>query len=89
MTTYDPAKLPAGTRPLVAWYDPATGVWFPVDTTADAAKKTLTAQLPHLSIWSVISSGVGGSLGGVPTSIAVSTVAGAAAVDNALVSGVD
>jgi hypothetical protein len=88
-TAYSPEVAPTGTRPLLASYSEPMGIWVPVDTTADPTTKQLVAQVPHLSTWTGIASGVGSFLGGVATTITTSAVQGAVAIDNGLAAGIN
>lgn len=47
---YDPALVPAGTRPLVSTYDELSGWWLPVRTTAVPETRKLIAELPGFSL---------------------------------------
>lgn len=52
---YDPTTLAAGARPLVATYDELSGLWLPVETTADMDAQLLSASLPSFSFKTWIS----------------------------------
>jgi hypothetical protein len=47
---YDPAKVQAGTRPLVTTYDELSGWWVPVKTNAVPETGKLLAELPGFSL---------------------------------------
>lgn len=41
----------------IATYNPSTGRWEPLDSTIDATANTITAQVPHLSLFAVVQHG--------------------------------
>ncbi|MGH3189393.1 MAG: hypothetical protein ACRDPY_18260 [Streptosporangiaceae bacterium] len=47
-------SVPRGTTPFLASLDPATGQWIPVASRYDAAAGTVSAQVTHFSIWTVL-----------------------------------
>lgn len=46
--------VPSGTTPFLASLDPATGRWAPVASRYDAAAGTVSAQVTHFSVWTVL-----------------------------------
>ncbi|MFD6666716.1 hypothetical protein ACFWDK_30710 [Micromonospora chalcea] len=46
---YDPGKVPAGARPLIATFDDVSGWWLPTETVADPGNRRLVAQLTGFS----------------------------------------
>jgi len=62
----------AGTDPYLGSYDPATGIWSPVPSHFDPARRTVSALVHHFSIWSVlrfIASGAKAVVAGVLNSL--------------------
>jgi len=54
---YDPSSLPAGTAPStlnIAWWDTATGQWVNLPSVVDQVNHTVTAQVPHFTLFSVL-----------------------------------
>jgi hypothetical protein len=51
--TIAPPKGP-GTTPFIASYDPTTGTWVPVMSHYNARLHTVSAVVPHFSIWGVL-----------------------------------
>ena len=47
-------RAAAGTTPVLASYDPATGLWVPVPSRYDPATGVVSARVPHFSIWAPI-----------------------------------
>jgi hypothetical protein len=61
-----------GTTPFLASLDPATGQWIPVASRYDAAAGTVSAQVTHFSVWTVldwVASKVAAVLGGALSDI--------------------
>jgi hypothetical protein len=53
---FDPSALPAGTdrsQVLLAYQDPASGVWTPIVASVDPVAHTVTATVSHLSTWAL------------------------------------
>lgn len=62
---YEPDRLRSDARPLVAMYDGLSGLWLPVETTADEAAGLLTASVPNFSLTTVITDRVQNATGRV------------------------
>lgn len=53
-----PAALPTTAKPTWAYYDKTSGTWKKVATSLSADRKTMTARVNHLSLWSAFVDGV-------------------------------
>ncbi|MDP2743536.1 MAG: hypothetical protein Q8P00_00525, partial [Dehalococcoidia bacterium] len=52
--TYDPATVPAGATLVLAYYNPATGLWVELPATVDTVSHTFTVTIDHFTLFAVL-----------------------------------